>query len=63
MTRRESEVLVHLAQGKTNQEIADELFLGKSTVDTHVAHILAKLGVESRRAAVVEARWRGLIPK
>jgi non-specific serine/threonine protein kinase len=62
LTRRETEVLAHLAQGKTNQEIAADLFVGKSTVDTHVAHILAKLGVESRRAAVEAARERGLLP-
>jgi ATP/maltotriose-dependent transcriptional regulator MalT len=62
LTRRETDVLTHLAQGKTNQEIAGELFLGKSTVDTHVAHILAKLDVDSRRAAVKAARERGLLP-
>jgi predicted ATPase/DNA-binding CsgD family transcriptional regulator len=62
LTRRETEVLTYLAQGKTNQEIAAELFVGKSTVDTHVAHILAKLGVESRLAAVNAARDRGLLP-
>jgi DNA-binding CsgD family transcriptional regulator/tetratricopeptide (TPR) repeat protein len=61
LTRRETEVLAHLAQGKTNQEIATNLFVGKSTVDTHVAHILTKLGVESRREAINVARKRGLL--
>jgi predicted ATPase/DNA-binding CsgD family transcriptional regulator len=61
LTRREAAVLSHLARGQTNREIADALFVGKSTVDTHVAHILAKLGVESRRAAVRAARERGLL--
>jgi DNA-binding CsgD family transcriptional regulator len=63
LTRRETEVLAHLAQGKTNQEIAANLFVGKSTVDTHVAHILAKLGVKSRMAAVKAAREQGLLPR
>jgi predicted ATPase/DNA-binding CsgD family transcriptional regulator len=61
LTRREKEVLAHLAQGKTNQEIATDLFLAKSTVDTHVAHILVKLGVDSRRAAVKAAQELGLL--
>ena len=61
LTRRESEVLAHLSLGKTNQEIAADLFVGKSTVDTHVSHILAKLGVESRRDAVKVARQRGML--
>jgi predicted ATPase/DNA-binding CsgD family transcriptional regulator len=63
LTRRERDVLTHLAEGKTNKEIADALFIGKSTVDTHVAHILDKLGVESRRAAVRAARTRRLLPE
>jgi predicted ATPase/DNA-binding CsgD family transcriptional regulator len=61
LTRRELEVLAHLSEGKTNQEIADALFLSKSTVDTHVSHILSKLDVDSRRAAVGMARERGII--
>jgi len=63
LTPRELDVLHLLAQGKTNQEIAADLFLGKSTIDTHVSHILAKLGVDSRRAAVRVARDRGLHPE
>jgi non-specific serine/threonine protein kinase len=59
LSRREHEVLIHLAQGKTNQEIADDLFISKSTVDTHISHILAKLGVPSRRAAATLAREQG----
>jgi DNA-binding NarL/FixJ family response regulator len=62
LTRRETEVLAHLAQGQTNQEIADDLFLGRSTIDTHVASILSKLGVDTRRNAVRVARERGLLP-
>jgi non-specific serine/threonine protein kinase len=61
LTRRELEVLQRLAEGRTNHEIADSLFLGQRTVESHVAGILAKLDVSSRHAAVGEARRRGLI--
>jgi non-specific serine/threonine protein kinase len=62
LSRREHEILIHLAQGKTNQEIAVDLFISKSTVDTHVSHILAKLEVPSRRAAATLAREQGWLP-
>ena len=42
-------------KGKANAEIADELFIGQRTVETHVAHILTKLDVKSRSAAVAIA--------
>jgi ATP/maltotriose-dependent transcriptional regulator MalT len=61
LSRRELEVLQHISLGQTNQEIAAELFVGKSTIDTHVANILAKLGVETRWKAVNVARERGLL--
>ncbi|MGM9951449.1 MAG: response regulator, partial [Lysinibacillus sp.] len=48
LTEREMEVLLLLAQGKTNQDIADELFIGIKTVKTHVSNILSKLGVQDR---------------
>jgi DNA-binding CsgD family transcriptional regulator len=44
-------VMEHLASGKTNREVADELFLSVRTVDRHVSRIFAKLGVSSRAAA------------
>jgi non-specific serine/threonine protein kinase len=59
LTRREHEILIHIAQGKTNQEIADDLFISRSTVDSHVSHILDKLGVANRRVATIHARERG----
>jgi DNA-binding NarL/FixJ family response regulator len=50
-----------LAQGKTNQEIAQELVLSPGTVRTHVQRILAKLGASDRTGAVVRAIELGLI--
>jgi len=54
LTAREREVAAHIAQGKTNGEIAAELVLSKRTVEKHVAHILAKLGLVHRAQIV---RW------
>ena len=51
LTQRELEVLRMMASGKSNQEIADTLFLSVGTVKVHVTRILAKLGVKSRTAA------------
>ena len=51
LSRRESEVLLWLAQGKTNAEISRILYINRRTVDGHVQAILAKLGVENRTAA------------
>ncbi|CEA04691.1 LuxR family transcriptional regulator [Lysinibacillus sp. BF-4] len=55
LTEREREVLSLLADGKTNQDIADELFIALKTVKTHVSNILAKLDVQDRTQAVVYA--------
>ncbi|CAN5697515.1 hypothetical protein BH23CHL5_BH23CHL5_22500 [soil metagenome] len=52
LTSREREVLKLLAEGKSNQEIGDLLFISSRTAGTHVANILQKLGVHSRSAAV-----------
>jgi len=51
LTQRELDVLRMMASGKSNQDIADELFLSLGTVKVHVTHILAKLDVKSRSAA------------
>lgn len=55
LTSREREVLLLIAQGKSNQEIADELFITLKTVKTHVSNILSKLEVEDRTQATIYA--------
>jgi predicted ATPase/DNA-binding CsgD family transcriptional regulator len=61
LSPRELEVLMLIADGHTNREIADLLFVSTRTVDSHVLSILAKLGVDSRRDAIKSARKRGLL--
>lgn len=60
LSARELEVLTLVADGKTNAEVAAELFLGETTIKTHLVHIFDKLGVGSRTAAVNSARRAGL---
>jgi DNA-binding NarL/FixJ family response regulator len=60
LTERESEVLVLVTRGKTNEEIADELFLSLKTVRNHVSNIFSKLQVADRAQAVIRAREAGL---
>jgi DNA-binding CsgD family transcriptional regulator len=61
LTARQMDVLGLVAAGYTNAEIADRLYLSTRTVDHHVAAVLMKLGVPSRREAGVEARRLGLL--
>jgi ATP/maltotriose-dependent transcriptional regulator MalT len=61
LSPRAIEVLGLVANGLTNREIADALFVSKRTVDSHLVSIFSKLGVDSRRAAVAKARERGLL--
>jgi two-component system nitrate/nitrite response regulator NarL len=61
LTDREHEILRLIASGRSLPEIAKELYLGVTTVKTHVQHLYAKLGVSDRAAAVAEAMRHGLI--
>jgi two-component system, NarL family, response regulator LiaR len=61
LTEREKEVLMMLARGKANKEIARDLRIGQQTVKTYVSHILDKLGVHSRTQAAVYAVQAGLV--
>lgn len=61
LTERELEVLLLLAQGKSNQEIADSLFIAIKTVKTHVSNILSKLDVQDRTQAVIYAFQHELV--
>jgi len=62
LTPREAEVLEGICAGRTNAEIAADLFLSARTVDHHVSSLLAKLGASTRAHAASEARRRGFAP-
>ncbi len=61
LTPRELEVLCLIGDGKTNQDIADKLFIGVKTVKTHVSNILAKLDVEDRTQIAIYAHRHQLV--
>jgi DNA-binding NarL/FixJ family response regulator len=61
LTRRELEVLGLLAQGMSNQQIAESLTISEHTVHRHVSNVLGKLGVSSRAAAAAQAGRLGLL--
>lgn len=60
LTAREVEILSLMTKGKTNQEIADELYIAVKTVKVHVSNILGKLEVQDRTQAVIYAFQHGL---
>ena len=62
LTPREYEVLAIVAEGRTNREIAERLFISERTVGVHVRNILGKLGVAGRGEAASVAIRLGLVP-
>lgn len=63
ITAREKEVLLLIAEGKSNQEIADELHIGIKTVKTHVSNLLMKLELGDRTQLAIYAHRNGMGPK
>jgi NarL family two-component system response regulator LiaR len=61
LTEREQEILLELAQGCTNKEIAAKLVIGEETVKTHVGNILSKLHLRHRSQTIIYALKKGLI--
>ncbi len=61
LSKREIEVLQLVAQGRSNTEIAGELFVSETTVKSHLVHIFSKLDVSSRTAAASTARRLGIL--
>jgi DNA-binding NarL/FixJ family response regulator len=61
LTRREREVLTHLARGLSNAEVAEQLFISEATVKTHLARVMAKLNVREKAQAVAAAYQTGLV--
>src|SRR5699024_7836036 len=59
LSAREIDVLTHVAAGRSNQQIAHELFISEATVKSHLVHIFTKLDVESRAAATAKAAALG----
>jgi DNA-binding NarL/FixJ family response regulator len=61
LTRKEIEVAILVAQGKTNKEIASQLFNSERTIDNHVQHIYNKLTIDSRAELALWVQERGLL--
>ena len=61
VTNREKEILIHLAQGKTNKQISQCLMLSPSTVRNHISNIFTKLRISNRSQATAIAIYAGLL--
>lgn len=61
VTAREKEILVQLAQGKTNKQISQTLMLSPSTVRNHISNIFTKLNISNRSQATAIAIYAGLL--
>jgi len=62
LSPRERDIVVQLAEGLSDQEIAERLGIARRTVSTHLASVYIKLGVSNRLSALVESQRRGLVP-
>ena len=62
ITRRELEILEHIARGMSNREIAEKLFVSENTVKTHSSRVFEKLGAKRRTQAVQLGKEFGLLP-
>ncbi|MGB0523631.1 MAG: response regulator transcription factor [Flammeovirgaceae bacterium] len=61
ISKREMEVLELIAEGLSNKEIGERLFLSESTIKTHVSNLLSKLNVKRRTQAIVKAKEMGIL--
>lgn len=61
LSAREIEILEHIAQGDSNKQIAEKLFIAEGTVKNHVTNILSKLGVKDRAQAVIRSKNLGIL--
>lgn len=61
LSKRENEVLIAMAEGLTNKEIAEKLFVSENTVKTHVSNILSKMHVQRRTQAILKAKEMELV--
>jgi DNA-binding NarL/FixJ family response regulator len=61
LTDREKEVFELIIRGRSNSEISEQLFIGESTVKTHVARVLMKLGIRDRAQAVIYGYQTGMV--
>jgi DNA-binding NarL/FixJ family response regulator len=61
LSEREHEILVLIANGASNREIAKGLFLAEGTVKNHITNVLGKMGVRDRTQAALKAKEMGLV--